>query len=210
MHIIVVTHTHTHARTHAHTRTHTHTHTHTHTGGALVIHPDSKALAALISNWEDVNHLYIVENFLRKLLPKTSATSCELTASVTNSGNISVILEAMNTKDEDVCKRTAQELANAVNSHSPNVEDSMLRPMALTAAMIGPMGDFNRFLEKTQDTVLSLPGRAKGKVNDGLKYADRKTSHWEDKQLMSERNSGSAIGVSTLTVLTVLCVLSIV
>ena len=175
-----------------------------------MVRPDSKALAALVSNWEDVNHLYIVENFLRKLLPKTSATSCELTASVTNSGNISVILEAMDTKDVNICKQSTQELANAINSHSPNVEDSMLRPMALTAAMIGPMGGFNRFLERTQDTVLSLPGQAKGKLNDGLNYADRKTSRWEDEQLMSEHNSGTTVAVSTLTVLTVLGVFGLV
>ena len=150
-----------------------------------MVHPDTKAVSALVSTWKDVNHMYIVENFLRKLLSDNASRKCELSATLTNAGNISVVLESIKAKDYTVCQASAKDLATAINGHVPEVEDSMLRPMAKTAALmdaLNPWEKINSFMQETKDKVVS---GVEDQVNEGIQHAEEETSRLENQHLHS-------------------------
>ena len=150
-----------------------------------MVHPDTKAVAALVSTWKDVNHMYIVENFLRKLVSDDASRKCELSATLTNAGNISVVLESIKEPDHTVCQSSAKDLATAINGHVPEVEDSMLRPMAKTAALmdaLNPWEKINSFMDETQDKVVS---GVKDKMNKGIQQAEKETTRLENQHLYS-------------------------
>ncbi len=154
-----------------------------------MVHPDTQAMAALISTWKDINHMYIIENFLRKLLSPKASKNCELSATLTNTGNISVVLESLKGGDYSICTASAKQLAKEINGHYPALEDSMLRPMAKTAALLGALNPLEQATNWLQDTQASIVGGVQGTVRDGVKYADQQTSDLEDEHLYG--NSGS-------------------
>ncbi len=105
----------------------------------MVVHPNTKQMSALLSTWTDVNHMYVIENFLRQLLSDQASKYCELSATLTNAGNISVVLESVQSDKYTVCKNSARELAREINGHYPALEDSMLRPITKTARLLGAL-----------------------------------------------------------------------
>ncbi len=154
-----------------------------------MVHPDTQAMATLISTWKDVNHMYIIENFLRKLLSPKASKKCELSATLTNAGNISVVLESLKPGDYSICRASAKQLAKEINGHYPDMEDSMLRPMAKTAALLGVLNPLEGATKWLQDTQASIVGGVKGSVRDGVKYADQQTSDLEGEHLYGNRGS---------------------
>ncbi len=102
------------------------------------MHPDAGALAELVSNWEEVNHLYIVENFLRHLMKKETEgkSHCELTAVLMDNGDISVTLAAVESKYADTCLQASEGIAKLVNNPPPELVNSVLRPMAVGARLV--------------------------------------------------------------------------
>lgn len=150
------------------------------TGGAVLVRPDSAALAELVKSWEEVNHLYVVENFLRHLLSQEETFMCELTATLTNSGNFSVVLSAVTPTGHTICLNAGKNLVQAINKKSSPTQDAMLRPVAMTAALMNPFNPeatIKGFLLNTQNQMMSkasdLRGQAASKANDALIEADR-------------------------------------
>ena len=169
-------------------------------GGAILVHPDSSALAELVQSWEEVNHLYVVENFLRHLLSNEEASKCELTATLTNSGNFSVILSAASATDHTVCLNAGKNLVQVINKKSSSTQDAMLRPVAMTAALMNPFNPeatVKGFLLNTQNRMMSkasdLRDHAAGKANDALVEADR---HVKEKQYsMANKAFGQSVSL---------------
>ena len=158
----------------------------------MLVHPDSGALAELVKSWEEINHLYVVENFLRHLLSKEEASKCELTATLTNSGNFSVVLLAVSATDHSTCLNAGKNLVQAINKKTSTTQDAMLHPVAMTAALMNPFNPeatIKGFLLKSQNRMMSkaydLRDQAADRANDALIDADRrvKAQQYSNKAL---------------------------
>lgn len=57
----------------------------------------------------------MVENFLIKLLPEEAGLRCRLSSTLTDKGDISLVLEAMDSKHGQQCSIAAKELVQLVN-----------------------------------------------------------------------------------------------
>ena len=87
-------------------------------GGVAQIRLDIAALSGFISDHEEKNHLYVLENMLREMLPTYAAHKCDVSVSLTNNGNISLILEAANPGDHQLCQDATSSVINSINSGS--------------------------------------------------------------------------------------------
>lgn len=166
----------------------------------MIVRPDSAALAELAVSWEEINHLYVVENFLRHLLSKDEAEKCELTAILTNSGNFSVVLSATTPEDHSICLTASRNLVHTINNKTPASQDAMLQPVAMTAALINPFNPeatIKGYLIKSQEKMMSkaydVRDQTARRANDALVEADR---HVKNKQynIDMERSLSKALG----------------
>jgi hypothetical protein len=172
-----------------------------------LVQPDSSALAELMQSWEEVNHLYMVENFLRHLLSKEEASKCELTATLTNLGNFSVVLSAASATDHTICLNAGKNLVQAINDKSSTTQDAMLHPVAKTAALINPFNPeatIKGFLLDSQNKMMTkasgLRDQAANKANDALVEVDKEV---KEKQYSSMANE--ALGQSWICICAILC-----
>ncbi len=172
-----------------------------------MVHPDSGALAELVQSWEEVNHLYMVENFLRHLLLKEEASKCELTATLTNSGNFSVVLSTASAIDHTICLNAGKNLVHAINDKSSITQDAMLRPVAKTAAFINPFNPeatIKGFLLDSQNKMMSkatdLRDQAANEANDALIEAER-----EVKEKQYNRMANKALRKAVTALMTCIC-----
>ena len=167
-----------------------------------MVRPDSSALAELVQSWEEVNHLYMVENFLRHLLSNEEVSKCELTATLTNSGNFSVVISAATATDHTICLNAGKNLVQTINKKSSTTKDAMLSPVAKTAALINPFNPeatIKGFLLDSQNKMMSkasdLKDQAAGKANDALVEADK---HVKEQQYNNMANKALGKSVTVL------------
>ena len=167
-----------------------------------MVHPDSGALAELVQSWEEINHLYMVENFLRHLLSNEEAAKCELTATLTNSGNFSVVLSAATATDHTICLNAGKNLAQAINKKSSMTEDAMLGPVAKTAKFINPFNpeaSIKGFILDSQNKMMSkasdLKDQAAGKANDALVDAEKHVKEQQYNNNMANKALGKSATV---------------
>lgn len=188
------------------------------TGGAVIVDPDSPGLSELVASWEEVNHLYVAENFLRNLLSKDEASRCELTASLTNSGSFSVVLTATSAEDHKTCRMASRNLVQTINQKSSTAQDAMLHPMAMKASLINPFNPeatIKGYLLQSQQTIMSkandLQGQAANRANDAMVEVDKEV---QDRQYQNaiERGVNKALGQSPpqLCIVTLLAVTYVV
>lgn len=69
-----------------------------------------------MSDHKEKNHLYVLENMLREMLPPYAIKKCDLTGSLTNKGNVSLILEAVNPGDHQLCQDALLVITSTINS----------------------------------------------------------------------------------------------
>ena len=143
----------------------------------------------------------MVENFLRHLLSAEEASKCELTATLTNTGNFSVILSAASSTDHTICLDAGKNLVQAINMKSSTTQDAMLRPVAMTAALVNPLNpkaSIKGYLINTQNRMISkasdLRGQAAIKAKNALIEADRRV---KEKQHSNKLKANKALGQST-------------
>ena len=183
----------------------------------MVVHPDSAALSELVASWEEVNHLYIVENFLRHLLSKTEASKCELTATLMNNGSFSVVLSAFVAKYHKLCQTATNNLVRTINK-SPAAQDAMLHPVALKATLLNalnPEAMFKGYLLNAQNKAISkasdLRDEALTKANQALVDADRhvkiKQSQMEVERALENSAPGHSLPLFMTLTGIVMCVL---
>ena len=80
-------------------------------GGAITIRPDAKGLASL----KKTNHFYVVENYIRRLVPQTAVRKCFMSAVLTDKNQISVVLEAIRPKYTKQCIADIGEMMEIIN-----------------------------------------------------------------------------------------------
>ena len=164
-------------------------------GGAIDVSPDTSALAALAEHWEDVNHLYVLENFLRRMLSTEAGQKCDLTATLSDNGHISVVLAAAKMSDAARCKAASKELVESINNPPKKVANSILKPVAASAkevpnklgsgrtgkilGALNPLNGVTDMLNKAGELPKKAQEEATKSVNNGLKKVAEKTDEWE-------------------------------
>lgn len=140
----------------------------------------------------------MVENFLRHLLSNEEVSKCELTATMTNSGNISVVLSAASATDHTTCLNGGKTLVQAINKKSPTTQGAMLRPVAMTAALMNPFNPeatIKGYLLNTQNQMMSkasdLRDQATSKANDALVDAEKQVK--EKQYSMANKELGQSV-----------------
>lgn len=168
----------------------------------MVVHPDSAALSELVESWEEVNHLYVVENFLRHLLSKDEVLKCELTATLTTNGSFSVILAAATAANHKICQTAANNLVRTIN-RNPKTQDAMLHPVALKATLLNPLNPesmIKGYLIGAQNSAISkaynLRDQALTKADKALVDADRQMKNQQIKMELERASANSAHGQS--------------
>ena len=71
-------------------------------------------LTGFLIHQEEKNHLFIIDNLFRDMLPPYAVSKCELSASLTVNGNISLILEAVNPGDYQLCRDALQSITTRI------------------------------------------------------------------------------------------------
>ena len=99
--------------------------------------PEGAKLADLARSWPEINHLYMMENFLRRLIPRELESQCDLSLTLTDSGAIMLVLEAVESRHSASCQAAAMDVAELINRPSSSEE---LRPLAREARLLGGLG----------------------------------------------------------------------
>lgn len=86
------------------------------TGGVAQVGLNLTALSEFISHHKEKNHLYVLENMLREMLPPYAVSKCDLSMSLTDKGNVSLILEAVNPGDTQMCQGAILGITNAIKN----------------------------------------------------------------------------------------------
>jgi len=73
------------------------------TGGAVTAAWDKTKLYEFIAASPANNHLYVLEKLLRERLTRKASEKCHLYIYLTTTGNLSIVLEALNAGDHLVC-----------------------------------------------------------------------------------------------------------
>ena len=73
--------------------------------------PESSQLAELARDWPEINHLYMVENFLRRLVPREMESRCDLSLTLA----IMLVLEAVEERLSPTCQAAAMEVAASLS-----------------------------------------------------------------------------------------------
>ncbi len=131
----------------------------------------SDSISTLISHWKNrnTNHLYYLENMFREMLPSYATNKCELYATLLDSGNISLILEALNPGDHKLCRDALLQLANLVS----NNQSFPVHPTFKIAASIfdslardALLGLQNRVLNSPEQIKNAIQGELGDKLSD--------------------------------------------
>lgn len=170
----------------------------------MEVKPDAVQLAELAKDWPEVNHLYMAENFMRKLVPQEMAAQCDLSLTLTNTGAIMLMLEAVQQTHSATCQAAAIDVAEKINSPST----SAIKPLARTARLFSSIGgnvigdsikgqadvitqDVNQMTSDTTGTVA-------GVYNDKMKKVESYASSSAESTLLA---SVTTVLVTTLVAL---------
>ena len=159
-------------------------------GGAVTVRPDVEALSGLVQHWEHTNHLYIAENYLRKLVPVNAEKECALSVTLTDKGEIEVVLAALNPKHAELCIAASKEMAEVVNNPPKAMAKDVMKPVAaeakpevaVVAEMINPfnpLGGIQNSVTKVNEKASKV---AADKYNDALLSASKKADAIEQSR----------------------------
>ena len=157
--------------------------------------PDSKSLAALVSQWEDMNHLYVVENFLRRLLPEEAQVWCSLSLTLTDEGELSAAVAAIDSAESEICHKAASSLVSIVNNPNRAMIDSALSPVVSKAEVVATEAKVGKFMgglnpissaqNSLQDSVsglnTKLSNTAASAYNRGVEKMDQSADSLENR-----------------------------
>lgn len=105
----------------------------------MEVKPDAVQLAELAKDWPEINHLYMAENFMRKLVPQEMVAQCDLSLTLTDTGAIMLMLEAVQQTHSATCQAAAIDVAEKINSPSTS-DESVIKPLARTARLLSSIG----------------------------------------------------------------------
>lgn len=130
------------------------------------------------------NHLYVLENILRSMLPIYASKKCELFAVLTNSGNLSIVLEAVNAGNHALCSDALAKLGAPPH----NVQS---RPTIDKAySLFDPSSWVRDKVYNVQDSVIGSPGVIKNVIEnkigesflDAEDYVDERNEYFMDQR----------------------------
>ena len=111
--------------------------------------------------------MHAVEDLLRVMIPPQAENKCKLYSSLTDSGNISLILEALNPGDHQDCKDALLLITNTINR---NKTVRNIHPKFEMAAFISLESWARNQLIDIQDQILNAAEDLKDQTN--VKLAD--------------------------------------
>lgn len=158
----------------------------------MEIRPDAARLADLAQDWPEINHLYMVENFLRRLVPEDAKSYCELSLTLTDTGAIMMVLEAVKPQHSGVCRAASMAVVETINKPSDgSSSDKVVKPLAKTGKLLGTIG--SKMMGNTiQDQANSVTGDLNKMKNEGMantldKYNDgmKNLDDWSKTQSSS-------------------------
>ena len=94
---------------------------------------DAPRLAVMVRRWPDINHLHMLEIFVRRLVPKEATSLCELSLTLTNNGSIMLVLEALNPQYSTTCQAASLALMDALSKPSKSRFNKVIKPAAFLA-----------------------------------------------------------------------------
>ena len=165
----------------------------------MEVEPQAAQLAELARDWPEINHLYMMENFLRRLVPEEMVSECELSLTLTDSGAIMLVLEAVHPRHSGTCQAAAMEVAERINR--PSDEDAALRPVVRTARLLQGLGG-----NMIQNSVQDQTDLITGDVNKMRSDTTNKMTGSYNKQMKSLEaftSSGHALLASALLITTI-------
>ena len=176
----------------------------------MEIRPDAVRLADLAQDWPEINHLYMVENFLRRLVPEEAKAHCELSLTLTDTGAIMMVLEAVKPQHSGACRAASMAVVETINQPSDDSSsDKVVKPLAKTGKLLGTIGNkmMGNVVQDQASSVTSDLSKMKDegmantvdKYNDGMKSLDE----WSKTQSSS---CGLMATLSTLLAATILAV----
>ena len=172
--------------------------------------PESGQLAELARDWPEINHLYMVENFLRRLVPTESQSHCELSLTLTNTGAVMMVLEAVDPRHSAVCQAAAMEVAEKINR--PSYSDDSLRPLAREARLLSLGDTVGESVRAQGDIITSDVGHARASAASKMvnSYNDRvKSIESTAHQYEGEGGSGCSELSTSLVPLTA-CLVAVI
>ena len=168
--------------------------------------PNAKGLASLVGQWEDMNHLYVVENFLRRLLPEEAHGQCSLSLTLTDEGELSAAVAAMDSGDSGICHRAASSLVNVINKPTQAMLDSVLGPVVSKAEVvntpaevgksIGSLNPLNGLQNSLQSSVNDLNNKMTNTAADAYNTAVDNMDQGADNLENNLRSAGFALSSS--------------
>lgn len=137
-----------------------------------------KSLAEFTSHHEDKNHLYVLENLLREMIPRYAFNKCDLSGSLTDTNNISLILEAVNPGDHQLCQDA---LLSIITTLKRNKTRRDLTPEFEMAAFISLESLVRDQVIGIQDEILKvsndLQNEAEVKIGEELEDVDEEVDN---------------------------------
>lgn len=156
--------------------------------------PQASQLAELVKDWPEINHLYMIENFLRRLVPEQVTSLCDLSLTLTDTGDIMMVLEAVHDQQSGVCQAAAMEVTEKINTPS---SDSALEPVVRTARLLGGLGGSMIQNSVQEQSDLITGDVAKMRADTTNKMAG--TYNNQMKSVESYTNGGIATGAASVS-----------
>ena len=152
-------------------------------GAVVSIKPDAKVLA----NTERLNHLFELENIIRQLVPKYAKRKCHLTATVGSTGDIVVVLEAVEPHDTIDCLAASKDIVSGINTPRGMKQPGIGTLLPAVATEIPTMSS----LPSTNDTMMNdVPDNR----TDGNSYNQYNGTEDDDGD---EVSSATSLAIST-------------
>ena len=163
----------------------------------MEVSPEATQLAELAKDWPEINHLYMIENFLRRLVPQEMASVCDLSLTLTDTGIIMLVLEAVNPQHSPTCQAAAMEVAERINTPSG---DKTITSIARKARLLGGfVGDAVKSSIKDQADLIRSD-------IDQMKYdtSSKMTNTYNDRMMSLEEYTNNSENIITAPIITVI------
>ena len=149
------------------------------------------------------------------MLSTEAGQKCDLTATLSDDGDISVVLAAVKMQDAARCKAASKELVETINNPPKKVAGSILKPVAGSAkevpsksgegrtrtgkivGALNPLNGVTDLLKKAGELPKKAQEEATKSVSKGLNKVAEKTDEWEEG---ISGASGSSTCLATLVV----------
>ena len=164
----------------------------------MEVKPDAAQLAELAKDWPEINHLYMVENFLRRLVPPETAAQCDVSLTLADTGAISLMLEAVQQQHSATCQAAAMDVVEKINRPAAGAAGAV-KPLARTARLLGTLGGnmIENSIQAQVDVVTSDIEKMKSGASN--KMAGAYNDNMKNLESYDDMDSGCGTVLASLT-----------